>query len=101
MLTLLGYSVETVASGEEAIAYCKKSSVDLVLLDMLMEPGINGLETYQQIINITPSQKAVIASGFSESNSVFAAKALGVGSFIKKPYGLEQLGNAVKKELNG
>ncbi|HID02574.1 MAG TPA: PAS domain-containing sensor histidine kinase, partial [Desulfobacterales bacterium] len=101
MLTLLGYSVETVASGEEAIAYCKKSSVDLVLLDMLMEPGINGLETYQQIINITPSQKAVIASGFSESSSVFAAKALGVGSFIKKPYGLEQIGNAVKKELNG
>jgi len=100
MLTLLGYSVITAASGEEAIEYCKKSSVDLVLLDMLMEPGINGLETYQQILSISPSQKAVIASGFSESNSVVSAKELGVGSFIKKPYGLEQIGMAVKKELN-
>ena len=100
MLTLLGYSVATVASGEKAVEYCKKSPVDLLVLDMLMEPGISGLETYEQIISFSPFQKAVIASGFSENSSVFEALALGVGSFIKKPYGLEQLGKAVKKELN-
>jgi len=99
MLTLLGYSVVTVASGEEAVEYCRKSPIDLLVLDMLMEPGINGLETYQQILDIAPLQKAVIASGFSKNSSVLDALALGVGSFIKKPYGLEQLGKAVKKEL--
>ena len=99
MLTKLGYIVEAVSSGEEAVEYCRKTSVDLVLLDMLMEPGINGLETYQQIIDFCPSQKAIIASGFSESSSVLDAKALGVGSFIKKPYSIEQLGKSVLKEL--
>lgn len=99
MLTKLGYIVEAVSSGEEAVEYCRKTSVDLVLLDMLMEPGINGLETYQQIIDFSPSQKAIIASGFSESSSVLDAKALGVGSFIKKPYSIAQLGKSVLKEL--
>ncbi len=101
MLTILGYNVETVSSGEEAVAYCQKTPVDLLLLDMLMEPGINGLQTYQQIIEINPGQKAVIASGFSESSSVLDAKTLGVGSFIKKPYTLNQLGEAVLGELQG
>jgi len=99
MLNLLGYQVATVASGEEAVIYCQKTPVDLVLLDMLMEPGINGLQTYQQIIDFCPTQKAVIASGFSENSTVFDAKALGVGSFIKKPYSIEQLGKAVQCEL--
>ncbi len=99
MLTLLGYTVNTVSSGEEAVDFCSKKSVDLLLLDMLMEPGINGLETYQKIIELYPSQKAIIASGFSESSAVLASKALGVGSYIKKPYNLEQLGKALQKVL--
>ena len=99
VLTLLGYTVATVASGEEAIEHCRKTPVDLILLDMLMEPGINGLETYKQIIRFSPSQKAIIASGFSESDRVLNARELGVGSFIKKPYSIEQLGQAVQKEL--
>ena len=99
MLTMLGYSVDTVASGEVAVAYCRKSPVDLVLLDMLMDPGINGLQTYLRIIEFSPSQKAVIASGYAESNDVQDALALGVGSFIKKPYSVAHLGEAVQKAL--
>ncbi len=62
---------------------------------------MNGLQTYQQIIEIHPQQKAVIASGFSENNSVLDAKALGVGAFIKKPYPIKQLGESVLNELRG
>jgi len=101
ILTLLGYTVESVASGEEAVARCQLAAFDLILLDMLMDPGINGLETYKQIIQFSPSQKAIIASGFSESSHVGNAKTLGVGAFIKKPYSIEQLGLAVKNELSG
>jgi PAS domain S-box-containing protein len=101
MLTMLGYVIDTVSSGEAAVAFCRKSPVDLVLLDMLMEPGINGMETYRQIIEFSPFQKAVIVSGFSENSSILGAKALGVGSFVKKPYSIEQLGKAVQKELAG
>jgi PAS domain S-box-containing protein len=99
MLTMLGYTVATVASGENAIAYCRANTVDLVILDMLMEPGINGLQTYRQILKICPGQKAIIASGFSENKSVKDIKSLGAGFFIKKPYSIKLLGEAVLHEL--
>jgi DNA-binding NarL/FixJ family response regulator len=66
---------------------------------MLMEPGINGHQTYQQIKIFLPEQKALIASGFSESAEVKKAQVLGAGAYIKKPYTLQELGIAIKKEL--
>lgn len=99
MLTIFGYQVEAVASGEEAIAYLLEKRVDLVVLDMLMPPGINGLQTYRQIIDLHPGQKALIVSGFSESSDVKQAMQLGVGGFVKKPYTIAQIAGAVKDEL--
>lgn len=100
MLTMLGYSVETVASGEEAVAFCHKHAVDLILLDMIMEPGMNGSQTFQKIIETHPSQRAIIASGFSESNDVKTALELGVGGFVKKPYSMTQLGQTIKEVIH-
>lgn len=99
ILETFGYDVETVASGEEAVNYCRTTEVDLLLLDMIMDPGLNGLETYKKIIETHPGQKALIASGFSESDDVKAALQLGAGGFIKKPYSMNQLGKAVKELL--
>jgi len=99
MLTQLGYSVALASSGEEAIEYLKSNSADLLILDMIMEPGIDGLETYRRILKLHPRQKAIIASGFSETDRVKEAQNLGAGEYIKKPYTLEQLGLSVKKEL--
>jgi CheY-like chemotaxis protein len=64
--------------------------VDLILLDMVMPKGINGRETYEQIIKIRPGQKAVIASGYAKTKEVDIAKELGAGKYIKKPYTLEK-----------
>jgi len=100
ILSMHGYSVETVCSGEEAIEYVKKNTIDLVLIDMLMEPGINSCTTYREIRKIVPSQKALVASGFSESQYVKATLNMGAGGFIKKPYTVEQLCLAVRTELN-
>ena len=99
MLSILGYTVEDVSSGEEAVEYLKRHAVDLILLDMIMDPGINGCETYERIIKIHPGQKTVIASGFTETDEVKAAQRLGAGQYIKKPYALEKIGLAVKEEL--
>jgi len=99
VLNKLGYSVATVSSGEEAIQYMKGNSVDLIVLDMIMDPGINGYETYKEIIKTHPNQKAIIASGFSETDDVKKAQKLGVGKYIKKPYTFEKIGMAVKDEL--
>ena len=64
-----------------------------------MHPGIDGLETHKKILKDHPDQKAIIASGFSETNMVKEAQRLGAGNYIKKPYTLEKIGLAVKEEF--
>jgi len=100
MLEKLNYSVAAVASGEEAVEYLRTHKADLVVLDMIMNPGMDGLDTFKKILELHPGQKAIIVSGFSESDRVRAAQALGVGAYVRKPYVREILGTAVKKELD-
>ena len=100
MLKRLGYRVASVPSGEAAVDYIQSNPVDLLVLDMIMEPGIDGLETYRRILSITPGQKAVVVSGFSESDRVKALQKLGAGAYIRKPYTLESFGLAIRKELS-
>ena len=99
LLTRLGYQLFSAASGEDAVFFLKDHEVDLVILDMVMDPGMNGRKTYEQIISLYPGQKAIIASGFSETDEVKKTQRLGAGMFVKKPYTINQLGYAVKKEL--
>lgn len=99
MLEVLGYRPHAVDSGEAAVDYLKTHSADLVLLDMIMDPGLNGCDAYREIVRIHPSQKAVIVSGFAETEAVLEAQRLGAGPYLKKPVTLERLGRAVKKEL--
>jgi PAS domain S-box-containing protein len=99
ILEKLNYQVATVSSGEAAVEYLKSKPCDLLVLDMLMDPGIDGLETYKRILSIAPRQKAIIASGFSETEQVKETQRLGAGAYIKKPYTLEEIGMAVKTEL--
>jgi len=99
ILTQLGYSVTTVSSGEKAVEHMEARAEDLVILDMIMEPGIDGLDTYKKIIGMHPGQKAVIVSGYSETKRVQEVQRLGAGTFVKKPYTMEKIGLAVKAEL--
>ena len=99
MLTRLGYRADSVTSGEEAIAHVRAHPVDLLLLDMIMDPGINGRETYERIEKINPGQKAIIVSGYAETWDVKEAQRMGAGQYLKKPLTIERLGIALKKEL--
>jgi len=99
LLTALGYVADTVSSGEEAVEYLKAHNVDLIVLDMIMDPGIDGLDTYRKILEVNPRQKAIIASGFSETDRVREAQRLGAGVYVKKPYTMEKISLAVKNEL--
>ncbi len=82
------------------MAYLKSYGADLLILDMIMDPGIDGLDTYKQIIQFHPSQKAIIASGYSETDRVKEAQRLGAGTYVKKPYTIEKIGIAVQAELH-
>jgi len=100
MLTKLGYSVDAVISGEKAIEYMNNNPVDLLILDMIMAPGIDGLDTYKEILKKHPGTKAIIVSGFTETESVREAQQLGAGAYVKKPYTLNEIGEAVRNELD-
>ncbi len=95
MLSSLGYEVASVGSGELAVEYIRDTAVDVVVLDMLMEPGMNGYETYSEILKIQPEQKAIVVSGFSASHDVQATLELGACIFVEKPYSLADLGQAL------
>ena len=99
MLQKLNYSVNTVDSGEKAVEYLINNKVDLVLLDMMMDPGIDGLETFRRMRLINPAQRAIIFSGYSETERIKEAEQLGVGTFIRKPFLIEKIGLAVKNEI--
>jgi CheY-like chemotaxis protein len=100
ILTRLGYEVAAAAGGEEALAYLREHQADLLVLDMIMDPGMDGLDTYRQVRELHPGQKAVIVSGFSETERVRQAQALGAGAYVRKPYILERIGLAVRQELD-
>jgi two-component system cell cycle sensor histidine kinase/response regulator CckA len=59
---------------------------------------MDGLETYRRVLDIHPGQKALIVSGFSETDRVREAQTLGAGAYVRKPYIMERIALAVRKE---
>jgi two-component system, cell cycle sensor histidine kinase and response regulator CckA len=101
ILSKLKYTVYAVSSGEKAVVFLKSNAVDLVILDMVMDPGMDGLETLQEIRRFLPEQQVIIASGFAETDRVKTAQAMGTGQYVKKPYTIEKIGLAIRQTLDG
>jgi len=110
ILSGLGYEVSGVQSGEAAVQLFTNAAArdagkkdralpDLLILDMIMGNGIDGAETYEKIAELRPGQKALIISGYKESDRVAAAQALGAGPYLRKPITLESLAKAVRRIL--
>ncbi|MDJ0783222.1 MAG: ATP-binding protein [Desulfosarcinaceae bacterium] len=100
MLIRLGYKAQVAKSGEAAVHLLNAGhQFDLILLDMIMDPGMDGLDTYKKILEIYPYQKAVIASGYSETRRVMEAQRLGAGQYIRKPYAIEKIGSVLKDAI--
>ncbi len=99
ILRNLNYEPTSAASGEKAIQYLFNNPTPLIILDMLMGSGINGLTTYRKILQKYPDQKVIIVSGYAEPELIEKAKKLGVKQFLSKPYTISQLGKAVRDEL--
>lgn len=99
ILAHLGYTVASADSGEAAILYLQENPTDLVMLDMIMPPGIDGLETYKRIRQFRPEQKAIIVSGYSQAERIEEARTLGISQYVAKPYTLLKISEAVHKAL--
>ncbi len=99
MVQQLGYSAESVANGREALRYLSQRTVDLVMLEMLMEPDFDGLDTYREILRIHPDQKAIVVSGYSETDRVQQLMQMGARALIRKPYTMERLSNVLHEVI--
>ena len=100
LLRRLGYRAVAVKSGEEALNRILTEPFDILLLDMIMPGGMDGVETYRSIKKFCPGQKAIIVSGFAEGEQVAEAQRLGAGDFIRKPLTLRSLAQALRRELD-
>lgn len=99
MLQSLGYHTTAASSGEEAIRLLEAYSYDLMILDMAMPPGMNGIETFMKVLQLHPNQKAIMSSGLLEVEEVRRIKELGISAILTKPYKLSQLAQVVQMEL--
>jgi two-component system, cell cycle sensor histidine kinase and response regulator CckA len=95
----LGYQAVSVAGGEEAVRYVRDNAVELMILDMIMPPGMDGLDTYRAVLSIRPETRAIIASGFSETERVRQAQELGACLYIRKPYTVRKIAAVVHRAL--
>ncbi len=101
ILSKLDYKPQAFASGEEAVEYLKKNTADLIILDMILESGMNCDETFAKIREMHPDQRAIIASEFAESLDLEKMQIPDEGIHIKKPYSLKKIGLVVKDTLAG
>ncbi len=100
VLSRLGYEATACATGAEAVKILKQETFDLVLLDMVIDDGLDGLGTYRAIIEEQPGIRSILVSGFAETEQVIEAQSLGAGPFLRKPFTIEAIGSRIKQELS-
>ncbi len=80
------HKVQTASTGEEAVEHVRKGlQPDLVLLDLLM-PGIDGLQTLEQLRHLKPGLKVVMLSCVNDTRKVVQAMRLGAIDYLTKPF---------------
>jgi nitrogen-specific signal transduction histidine kinase len=101
MLTRAGYKVITATEGSEALAiYAKyRDEISLVILDLMM-PHMGGKECLQQLRQLDPSVKVIIASGYAADAVMREASAAGARGAINKPYEIRQVLEVVRTVLD-
>src|SRR5580698_1211156 len=99
LLEVDDYKVETASTGEEALERVQKGlRPDLVLLDLLM-PGIDGLETLEQLRKLQPGVKVVMLSCVSDTRKVVQAIRLGAHDYLTKPFQKSELDTVIDQCL--
>ena len=100
MLTLLGYDAIESCDGDEALqkyqeALQSGSSFDVVILDLTIPGKMGGKETITKLLEIDPTVKAIVSSGYSNDPIMAEFQKYGFSGVVPKPYSLEKLGSTV------
>lgn len=100
MLTTLGYSVTLARDGGEAVelykaAREKGSGFDAVILDLTVPAAMGGKEAIKHMLNIDEKVKAIVSSGYSNDPVMSNYEAHGFSYAVKKPYRVQEIGQAL------
>jgi DNA-binding NtrC family response regulator len=96
----LGGSVDTAEDGDVAVEKCKSSHFDIVFMDMRM-PHMNGLEACKAILDLDPTTKVVMMSGYSDDKMMDEAINSGAIARLSKPFELQAIVNLIESAVKG
>ncbi len=101
ILTRAGYTVLTATNGKEALEVYRnqKNRIALVLLDLIM-PEMGGKQCLEELLEINPGAKVLIASGYSPNSLTKETTEVGARGFVSKPYDIRQLLETVREVLD-
>lgn len=94
-----GYEVITTSSGEQALSLTKELSPEVILLDVWMPGGIDGLETLKAIKETNKESTVIMISGHGNIDIAVQATKLGAYDFLEKPLSLEKVLILIKRAL--
>ena len=98
MLEHLGFTVDTAASGQEALEKFRNNSYSFLLTDIRM-PGIDGLELISIIKEEFPDICAIAMTGYTREYKYVETINAGATDFINKPFGIEEIEAKVKRGI--
>lgn len=93
-----GYDVTGAGSGEEAIAAAEEQQYDLVVADVKLG-RIDGLDALSAIKTRQPELESMVITGYSTEADSIRAIRLGVGSYLKKPFNIDDFLRAVAERV--
>ncbi|MCR5727838.1 MAG: response regulator transcription factor [Lachnospiraceae bacterium] len=93
--------VASLKDGEEAVSYCKMNPVDLILMDIVMVGGMNGLDAAKEIKKNNPKTKIIIITSMPEVSYIEKAREIGVESFWYKELEEVPILTVMERTMNG
>jgi len=93
-----GYNVECVGTGEEALERIKEEEFGVVVLDLRL-PGVDGLQVFEHVKEVTPETKGIIITAYPSKETQEKAKRLGLLDYLPKPFKVEELEKIVSGAL--
>jgi DNA-binding NtrC family response regulator len=98
LLSAEGYRTETANSGEEALRKAQDAPWDVIFLDVNM-PGMNGLETFVKLVELSPASAVVMITGYGKTLKavIEEARSLGVRAVIEKPFTIDKIRATIRE----
>jgi len=85
-----GYTVDTVANGEEAILKLRDVRYDFIITDLMM-PGMSGIQVLETVKQLDPETEVIVMTGYASLNTAIECMKLGAADYLNKPINIDEI----------